>query len=70
MKLTMESTLSELLGDEQGKEIVEKHLPGLSDHPMIGMAMGMTLNQIVPFSSGQITAEALEAIAADLEKLS
>ncbi len=70
MKLTLESKISELLDDEQGRQIVEKHLPGLSSHPMIAMARAMTLGQIVPFSGGQITEERLQAIAADLEKLS
>ncbi len=70
MKLSVESKIGELFDDARSKEIVEKHLPGLSDHPMIGMAMGMTLNQIIPFSGGQITPEAIEAIEADLAKLS
>ena len=69
MKLTVESKISELLGDERSKEVVEKHLPGLSAHPAIAMAGSMTLNQIIPFSGGQITPEAIQAIAADLENL-
>jgi len=70
MALTVESKLSELLADSRSKEVVEKHLPGISTHPMLGMIQGMTLNQIMPLSGGQITPEAVQAIAADLEKLS
>lgn len=69
MKLTIESKISELLDNEGSREIVEKHLPGLSTHPMIGMARGMTLNQIMPFSDGQVTPEVIEAISEDLENL-
>jgi hypothetical protein len=69
MALTVESKLSELLADAQSKEVVEKHLPGISTHPMLGMIQGMTLNQIMPLSQGQITPQAIQAISEDLAKL-
>jgi hypothetical protein len=69
MALTIESALSELLANESVKAILDRHCPGLSGDSRIKMAMGMTLKQVMPFSQGQITAAAVEAIAADLAKL-
>lgn len=69
MGLTIESKLSELLADARSKEAVEKHLPGISSHPMLGMIQGMTLDQIMPLSQGQITPQAIQAISEDLAKL-
>lgn len=69
MALTIRSTLSELIADERSKEILSKNLPGLLDDPRIGMAMGMTLEQIAPFSGGKITQQLIEAVAEDLAKL-
>lgn len=69
MALTVESALSALLADESAKAILEMHLPGLSGDPRIKMAMGMTLKQIMPFSQGRITPDAIEAIAIELAKL-
>jgi hypothetical protein len=69
MGLTIESKLSELLADARSKEVVEKHLPGISTHPMLGMIQSMTLDAIMPLSQGQITPQALQAISEDLGKL-
>jgi len=69
MGLTTESKLSELLADERSKKAVEKHLPGISTHPMLGMIQNMTLDQIMPLSQGQITPQAIQAISEDLAKL-
>ncbi len=69
MGLTVESKLSDLLGNQSSREIVEKHCPGLSSDPRIAMAMNMTLKQIVPFSGGKLTSEMIEAVSQDLAKL-
>jgi hypothetical protein len=69
MGLTVESKLSELLGNEHSRQIVEKHCPGLSADPRIKMAMNMTLRQIMPFSGGNLTAAMIEAVSEDLARL-
>ena len=69
MGLTVESKLSELLGNESGKEIIEKHCPGLSSDPKIKMAMNMSLRQIMPFSGGKLTSAMIEAVSQDLAEL-
>ena len=69
MALTVESKISALLGNERSKAIIDKHFPGLSADPRLGMALGMTLGQILPLSGGRITPQALKAISEDLAQL-
>lgn len=69
MATTVESTMSVLLADERIKAILEKHCPGMTSDPMMKMAMGMTLKQIMPFSGGRVTTSIIEAISEDLAKL-
>ena len=66
---TEETTIGDLLADPAAKAVVEKHLPGLSEHPSIGMASAMTLRAIQPMAADQIPAEKLDAIDADLAKI-
>jgi hypothetical protein len=47
MAYTMDTKVGDILKDTQAVEILEKHAPGISKNPMIGMAKGMTLKQIV-----------------------
>jgi hypothetical protein len=47
MAYTLDTKLGEILKDTQAVEVLEKHAPGVSKNPMIGMAKGMTLKQIV-----------------------
>jgi hypothetical protein len=68
MAVTINSPLRELLADPKAKAILEKHFPGFSGNPQLQMAMGMTLQQIKPFSQGAITDEKLKLVEADLSK--
>jgi hypothetical protein len=47
MAYTLDSKVGELLKDAKAVEILEKHVPGISKNPMIGMAKGMTLKSIL-----------------------
>lgn len=67
--LSIQSTLGDLLDNEVAKAILEKHLPGVSTHPQIGMGRGFALKMVAGFSGGLITSEALEKIDADLKAL-
>lgn len=69
MALSIDSKIGELLADEQAKAILEKYLSGLSNHPQLAMAMGMSLRAVAPMSQGMVTEEILQAIEADLSKL-
>jgi hypothetical protein len=47
MAYTLDTKVGEILKDTKAVEVLEKHAPGISKNPMIGMAKGMTLKQIV-----------------------
>ena len=66
MALSVDSTLGDILSDEKGKAVLEKHMPGIASHPQLAMAKGMTLKQIAGMSQGQISQATIDAINTDL----
>lgn len=69
MSYSTQSKLGDLLDNEETKAILEKHMPGISEHPQIGMGKGFPLQVVANFSGGLITQEMLEAVDADLAAL-
>lgn len=47
MTYTLDTKVGDILKDLHAVEILEKHVPGVSKNPMIGLASGMTLKQIL-----------------------
>ena len=69
MGFSENSTIREILANEQAEAILNKYVPGASTHPQIGMAMGMTLKQVSWYPESGLTPEKLEALVKDLEKI-
>lgn len=72
MAYTLETTLGSLLDDPKAKAVLDKHLPGVSSNPMVGMARGMSLNIILSMPQAAqfgLTKEKAEAILAEINKL-
>lgn len=72
MSYSIQSTLQELLSNEQAKAVIEKHMPGASSHPDLPMAMHMTLQQISYYPEAVqagLTPDKLQAIDAELKQL-
>lgn len=69
MSYSIESTVRDLLENDAAKAVVEQHLPGISDHPQIDMARGMSLSTVAKYTDGLISQDALEKIDADLKAL-
>lgn len=69
MAFNENTTLQQVLADPAAKAVLEKHLPGFSNHPLLSMAMGMTLKTIAAFPQAGITPEKFKAIQEDLAKL-
>jgi hypothetical protein len=63
------TTLGSMLEDPEVVAIMEKHAPGITSNPMLGMAKGMPAAQAVGMAGGMIGPEAVEAIKADIEAL-
>jgi hypothetical protein len=49
--------------------VLEKHVLGFSTHPLIGMAMGMSLKTIASCPQAGTTADKMKAILDDLANL-
>jgi hypothetical protein len=47
MAYTLDTKVGELLKDPEAVKIIERHAPGVSKNPMIGLAKGMTLRAVV-----------------------
>ena len=59
--------IAELAADPAGKSILDKELPGLTDHPAYEQFKGMTLRQLQPMSGGVISDERITAVQAALD---
>lgn len=69
-RLSVNTTrIGDLLANPAAKAIVDRHLPGFSQHPMIGQAAPLTLKAVQGFAQGAITDAHLEAIERDLAAL-
>jgi hypothetical protein len=69
MSFSIETKLGDLLDNEQTKAVLEKHMPGISTHPQIGMGKGFALSMVAKFSGGMITEEMLQKVNDDLTAL-
>jgi len=72
MPLSINSTLLQLQSDPRAKEILAKHLPGVWEHPMIKLAMGMPLKVIAGLPQAKqagVKPEMLTTIGEELSKL-
>ena len=49
--------------------IMEKHAPGVTSNPMIGMVRGMSAAQAIGMAGAMIGADKVEAIKADIDAL-
>lgn len=47
MAYTLDTKVGEIMNDTGAVKILEKHVPGISKNPMLGMAKGMTLKSVI-----------------------
>ena len=69
MSYSANTTVRQLLMDEQAKGVLEKHLPGATSHPQLPMAMDMSLREVSWYPESGLTQDKLNAMIADLEAL-
>jgi hypothetical protein len=72
MAYTLDTQLGTLLDDPKAKAVIDKYIPGVTTHPMIGMARGFTLNMILATPQAAqfgLTKEKLEPVLAEINKL-
>ncbi len=68
-RLSVESTIRELLADSRARAILERHLPHIRGDAGSGMAMGFTLTQLAGMAPERVPKEALDAIAGELDRV-
>jgi hypothetical protein len=53
MAYTLDTKVGELLKDPEALEIIERYSPGISRNPMLGLAKGMALRDVVSMPPAQ-----------------
>lgn len=53
MAYSMDTKVGEILKDTRAMDVLEKHVPGISSNPMIGMASGMTIKSLLAMPQAQ-----------------
>ena len=69
MAYTLDTKVGELLKDSGAVKVFEKHAPGVSKNPMIGLAKGMTLRSLIAMPQAKehgITEEMVSKILAEV----
>jgi hypothetical protein len=69
MAYSLDSKLGDLLNDTHAVDILEKHAPGISKNPMIGMAKGMTLKTLLDMPQAKqygITEDMVQKVLAEI----
>ena len=72
MAITMDTQLGTLLDNPQAKQVIDKHLPGVTSNPMVGMLRGMTLNMILSMPQAAqlgLTKAKVESILVEVNKV-
>ena len=68
----MDTTVGEILKDTGAVKVLEKHVPGISNNPMLGLAKGMTLKTLVDMPQAKqfgITEQMVVQVLAEINAL-
>lgn len=69
MAYTLDSKVGDILNDTHAVEVLERHVPGVSNNPMIGFAKGMTLKSLLAMPQAKqagITEEMVSKVLAEI----
>lgn len=69
MNYSEQTRLRDLLADPRAVAILERHMPGATNHPQINEALDMSLREISWYPESGLTESKLKAIVADLETI-
>ena len=61
--------MNELIDNPSAHAILKKHAPTVADHPQLSMARGMTLADVAGYAEAGMTAQTVQAIVDDVNKL-
>ena len=66
MAFDANSTIKEIMENDEAKAVVEKHMPGASEHPLLPQAWYMTLREVSMYPESGMTPNRYQSILADL----
>jgi len=69
MAYSLDTKVGEILKDIHAVEILERHVPGVSKNPMLGLAKGMTLKSLLAMPQAKqagITEEMVTKVLAEI----
>jgi hypothetical protein len=69
MAFSADSTLKDLLADEQAQQVLRRHFPNRGNDPRIQEVLYYSLRQIATYPEAGISQEKLKAIDEDLKAL-
>lgn len=64
------SMVKDILNDEQARAIIERHLPGVTAHPLLPEVMYLTLGEVAGYPEAGIAPQMLDRIIDELSRLS
>ena len=62
-------TLGELARDPRARALVNREFPGILNHPLAGMFLGLPLNQAVAKFGGRVPRQTVQRLLKELEEL-
>ena len=69
MAYTLDTKVGDILKDTQAVDVLERYAPGVSTHPMIGLAKGMTLKSLLAMPQAKqagVTEEMVQKVLAEI----
>jgi hypothetical protein len=69
MAYTLDTKVGEIMKDTRAVEVLERHAPGISKNPMLGMASGMSLRSVVDMPQAKqagITEEMVQRVLTEI----
>ena len=71
MAYTFDTKVGEFLKDTHAMEVLERHVPGISTNPMVGMASDMTIKSLLAMPQAQqygVTEEKAQSILDEINE--
>lgn len=69
MAFNTRSLVKDLLANAEARAVVERHLPGASNHPQLYEAMYMTLGEVAMYPESGLSQQKLQQLLADLAQI-
>ena len=62
-------TVGEVLSNPNARALLQREYPALLNHPMLGRARGMTLNQVLGMARGKVSQQQVNRLFEQLSRI-